>query len=235
MSLVGLAWFGTVASAVSSGFQLYKAGKARNDAESEQLRIQGDITDAENSRQALTNPYNNPYENLKNPYENMSNAYANLRVSTKAAEIQMQETDTALANTLDTLRATGSSAGGATALAQAALKSKQGVAANLEQQEAQNEKLRAQGQMQVDQLKAQGQMQVEQMKGRGEELIMQGQMQMMGMQEARDQQQLDRLQGQLDQQRVNEATANQAFYGALGNLSQGFTSGIGNIITAGGN
>ena len=35
--------------------------------------------------------------------------------------MQAEEADIALANTLDTLRATGASAGGATALAQAAL------------------------------------------------------------------------------------------------------------------
>ena len=75
----------------------------------------------------------------------VSNPYANLGVATSAAEIQIEEADIALANTLDTLRATGSSAGGATALAQAALKSKKGVAASIEQQEAANEKLRAQG------------------------------------------------------------------------------------------
>ena len=57
----------------------------------------------------------------------MSNPFANLSVATQAAEMQIEESDIALANTLDTLRATGASAGGATALAQAALKSKQGV------------------------------------------------------------------------------------------------------------
>ena len=43
------------------------------------------------------------------------------------------------------LRATGASAGGATALAQAALASKKGVSSSIEQQEAQNERLKAQG------------------------------------------------------------------------------------------
>ena len=46
--------------------------------------------------------------------------------------MQVEEADIALANTLDTLRATGASAGGATALAQAALQSKKGVAASIE-------------------------------------------------------------------------------------------------------
>jgi len=76
---------------------------------------------------------------------NMSNAMANLSVATQAAEMQAEEADVALANTLDTLRATGAGAGGATALAQAALRSKKGISANIEQQEVANEKLRAQG------------------------------------------------------------------------------------------
>ena len=48
------------------------------------------------------------------------NPYDNLSVATQANQIKMEETDKALANTLDTLRAQGASAGGATALAQAA-------------------------------------------------------------------------------------------------------------------
>jgi len=59
------------------------------------------------------------------------------------------------ANTLDTLRATGASAGGATALAQAALQSKKGVAASIESQEVANEKLRAQGQQAMEQAQLQ--------------------------------------------------------------------------------
>jgi hypothetical protein len=64
--------------------------------------------------------------------------------------MQIEEADIALANTLDTLRATGAGAGGATALAQAALKSKKGVAASIEQQEARNEQLRAGGQERLE-------------------------------------------------------------------------------------
>ena len=64
--------------------------------------------------------------------------------------MQIEQADISLANTLDTLRSTGASAGGATALAQAALQSKKGVSANIEQQEANNERLRAQGEQQLD-------------------------------------------------------------------------------------
>ena len=49
--------------------------------------------------------------------------------------------------------ATGAGAGGATALAQAALRSKRGISASIEQQEANNEKLRAQGEQTLQQNK----------------------------------------------------------------------------------
>ena len=49
--------------------------------------------------------------------------------------------------------ATGASAGGATALAQAALQSKRGVSASIEQQEADNQKLAARGEQFLQQQK----------------------------------------------------------------------------------
>lgn len=82
--------------------------------------------------------------------KNMTNPMANLGVATQAAEMQAEEADIALANTLDTLRATGAGSGGATALAQAALRSKKGIAASIESQESTNEKLRAQGQANLE-------------------------------------------------------------------------------------
>jgi hypothetical protein len=97
-------------------------------------------------------------EQLVNPFDSIENPYKNLSVATKAAEMQAEQTDIALANTLDTLRETGKGAGGATAIAQAALKSKQNVAASIEKQEAQNEKLKAQGQLQVDIAKGKGEL-----------------------------------------------------------------------------
>ena len=117
-------------------------------------------------------------QQLNNPYANMSNPFANLSVATEGARFQAEQSDIALANTLDNLRQTG--AGGATALAQAALKSKQGVTANIQQQEAQNQRLQAQGQQQVEMARARGAAGI------------------MGMQERREEAQLDRLQGQID-------------------------------------
>ena len=131
-----------------------------------------------------------------NPYANVTNPYANLQVATKAAEMQADQTDIALANTLDNLRETG--AGGATALAQAALKSKQGVSADIQRQEAQNQRLQAQGQQQMEMAQA-----------RGTGFAFQAQ-------ERRDEAQLDRLQGLAD---IEAARRQQGFATGVGSLT----------------
>ena len=105
-------------------------------------------------------PVINPYESAEDLSSmitdlsgDLSNPYANMGVATGAAEIQMEQTDIALANTLDTLMASGASAGGATALAQAAAASKKSVAASIEAQEAKNEQLKAQGESRLQGMK----------------------------------------------------------------------------------
>jgi len=105
------------------------------------------LANLEASRQEIINPY----ADVKSLTGDMSNPFANLSVATGAAEIQMQQSDAALANTLDTLRATGAGSGGATALAQAALQSKKGVAASIESQEVANQKLAAGGEQSLQQ------------------------------------------------------------------------------------
>jgi hypothetical protein len=122
--------------------------KAANAARGDKRTAEAKVEELKRSRQSILNPYRGATDlssMAKNLSGTMSNPYAELGVATQAAEIQMEQTDIALANTLDTLRATGASAGGATALAQAALQSKKGVSASIESQEAQNEKLKAQG------------------------------------------------------------------------------------------
>ena len=149
---------GAVLSLIGGFSKKAKMRRAQRRAAADRKKAQAQLNSLENSRQAIINPYENAKDlsSLAKDLSGMvSNPYANLGVATKGAEIQMEQTDMALANTLDTLRATGASAGGATALAQAALQSKKGVAASIEQQEAQNEKLRAQGQSQLERLQMQ--------------------------------------------------------------------------------
>jgi len=149
---VGGALVSVVGGAVSANQGRKAAARARDAQRAARLKMEAILR----RRTPVTNPYANS-KNLSSLAEDLtsqlSNPFNSLGVATQAAEIQMEQADLALANTLDTLRATGSSAGGATALAQAALQSKKGVSASIEQQEAQNEKLRAQGEQQLNQQK----------------------------------------------------------------------------------
>jgi len=175
-------------------FNMFQQGKTKE----RQEKYLGDIRTLEANRQSITNPY----ANLENPYKNLS-------VATGAAKMQAEEADIALANTLDTLRATGKGAGGATALAQAALKSKQQISANIEQQEVNNEKLKAQGQLQVDIAK-----------GKGEYIRA-------SMQEERDVAKLDRLQGMADNEAALRA---QQYASGIQGIAGGLGGGIASLI-----
>ncbi len=153
---------GLITAGVGAATQAIAAGRKRKMAHN----IRSDAQAAINGMTPpdLTNPYagvTNLSDLAQDLSGQMSNPYSNLGVATRAAEMQTEEADIALANTLDTLRATGASAGGATALAQAALKSKQGVMASIEKQEAENMRLRAQGEayLQEAQIKEQQRLQ----------------------------------------------------------------------------
>jgi|TARA_R100000084_G_scaffold107417_1_gene67358 hypothetical protein len=197
-----------VAASVSAGtsamvgiYALHKANKARGD----QVKLNDALNTLEQNRQQIINPY-----------ANVSNQYANLGVATQAAEFQAEQTDIALANTLDTIRQTG--AGGATALAQAALQSKKGISASLEQQELANEQLRARGAMETQKLKAMGEV------FKFEK------------QEERELQKLDRLQAQIDQERQNEVLMRASAINSFTDLASNFSSlaaGAGGSISGG--
>ena len=156
----------------------------------------------------------------------IDNPYENLGVATQAAEMQAEQADIALANTLDTIMATGASAGGATALAQAALQSKKGISASIEMQEAQNEKLKAQGEQQAQQLKMQETARVQGLEARGKEF-------MFNAQETREMQQLDRVSAQLAGAQAREAQARADQTGAITSAIGGVASTFGSMASAG--
>jgi hypothetical protein len=162
-------------------------------------------------------PIENPYANATDLSGTLRNPFANLSVATAAAEMQAEEADQALANTLDAMQAGGFGAGGATALAQAAAKSKQGIAADIQQQEANNEKLRAQGEQAL-------QTEIMQEKIRMQNLDAKGKLFMYKEQDKRDMQQLDRAQAlydnQLAQQMQYQQDATAAFTGAASSFTQ---------------
>jgi hypothetical protein len=202
-----------------------KANKQARNARSAQRAANAKVASIKASRQAIVNPYAG-VQNLSGMATDLSNTlnnpFAQLGVATQAAEIQMEQSDIALANTLDTLRSTGASAGGATALAQAALQSKKGISANIEQQEAQNEKLKAQGEQQLNQ---QRMSEAQRLQGvaisegqRVQSADAAGQQFKYQAQEDRTNADLDRAAGQVAQAQQNEAQANAASASAWGGV-----------------
>ena len=228
-----------IGAAVSIVGGLIKGGKAKRQAraaDAEKQRINNQIAAFESNRQAVINPYSGVTSLADMATDlsgDLSNPYDNLGVATSAAEIQMEQTDIALANTLDVLQATGASAGGATALANAAKQSKKEVSANIQQQEAQNEKLAAQGEarLQEQQMAEKRRIQGIQISegGRAQSAQAQGAAFVYGAQEARDIATLDRMQAGVDQANVNMANANAAEQAAIGSMIGGVT-GMGSAL-----
>ncbi len=222
---------GAALSVIGGMFGAGAAKKRERKAAREKARLQRKLTNLENSRQDIIDP-SAGVTNLSGLAQDLSgqltNPMANLSVATQAAEMQVEQADISLANTLDTIRATGASAGGATALAQAALQSKKGVSASIEQQEAQNERLRAQGEQQMQQLKMAEQQRVQGLQikegGRVQGLKMQGSQFAFQTQENREMQQLDRVSAQIAGAEARQAQAGADRTGAFTGMIGGITS-----------
>ena len=129
-----------IGAGVSAAAGITSGSIAANKAKKEGQR-QDDIAktqqDALAALEAERPVMKNPYENMQNQFEDLSNPYANLTVATEAFKMQAEQADQALANSLDVMMETGQAAGGSTALAQAALQSKRGIAASINAQETQ--------------------------------------------------------------------------------------------------
>lgn len=194
------------------------AKKALKAQRAEQQKLEGLLA----SRQQVIDPY----AGVTDLSAMISNPFQNLQVATQAAEMQATEADLSLAGTLDTLRASGMGAGGATALAQAAARSKQGIAASIEQQEAQISQLRAQGEAQAQQMRmAEAQ--------RMQEAGILGQTFMFQAQEQRDVADISRAAAQAQQygqQYYDIKAANKAM---IGDIVQGVGSIAGGALSGG--
>mgnify|MGYP000199527317 CR=1 FL=1 len=141
------------------GGAIVQGARAKREAKryrKQQKALNDKINHLEANRQDVINPYDQ-VTSLASMATDLSNTFsnpmANLSVATQAAEMQIEQADISLANTLDTLRATGSGAGGATALARMALESKKGISASIETQEANNNQLRARGEQNLQAVK----------------------------------------------------------------------------------
>lgn len=228
------------AAIIGGGLQLASGIFGASAAEKRKRELARQLKKAEqklqilnSSRQRITNPYEDVMDMsslARDLSSTITNPFANLSVATKAAEIQAEQSDIALANTLDTLRATGAGAGGATALAQAALQSKQNVAASIESQEAQNQKLKAQGEANAQMQRAAEQARVQAIRigeaGRVQQLTGQGETIKMQMKEAREQDAIDYQRDKVAALTGASAQANVASTNALTGMLGSFGGGL---------
>ena len=216
---------GSVVGAVS-------AGKSERRVRSNKNRLTGELEELEKDRQDIINPYEGVTD-LSSMVSDLSsiasNPYQNLAVSTAAAEMQIEEADIALANTLDTLRATGASAGGATALARMALESKKGVSASIQEQEAQNQQMRARGEERLQNVELDEAKRVQTTKMNAAERLedkkVSGEIYEFETTEKRQKEQLNRKQSQITGAAMQEGAASEAKGAAIA----GGVSAVGNI------
>ena len=208
------------AAAVTGVVTVINSNNKANNALERQQEIDADMKALEDARQKIPDPS----RHIKDLSRDIQNPYANLAVATGAAKMQAEETDLSLAATLDTLKATGASAGGATALAQAALRSKKGISANIEKQEAGNQQLRARGEQAMQTARAAERARVQSAKAAGEQW-------MFGKQETRELQGLNRMAAQQQQNQAQQMQYRAEAAQAAGMTSQaimgGITAGIG--------
>ena len=208
---MSMALVGAATNIVGGLIQGFGAKKRAEEAEDRYRDAQRAFNNLKAQRQSL----NDLGALAKDRSGDITNPFANIGVATQAAEFQAEEADVALANTLDTLRATGAGAGGATALAQAALKSKRGISASIEKQEIQNQVLRAQGQQKAEVARAQIGAQADALKMRGTSFTQQ-------MREARQFRDEDRSAAIMDNAQMQMLQAQQA-------SKQGFASALGSL------
>tara|TARA_R110000772_G_scaffold206964_1_gene317524 strand:- start:1744 stop:2478 length:735 start_codon:yes stop_codon:yes gene_type:complete len=239
MTMVTVGIISGVGTLVSGIFGASSAKKRERAAARQRKQLQAKLTSLENSRQAIINPYSGAKDlsSLASDLSGqMSNPFASLGVATQAAEIQIEETDIALANTLDTLRATGSGAGGATALAQAALQSKKGVAASIESQEAANEKMKAQGEQQLQSMKISEQQRIQGIQlsegQRMQQADASGKSFMFEAKDKRETGQLDRVSAQMSGAEAREGQAASDRLGAITGTISGLSSVLGSTTKA---
>ena len=210
------------AASIAGGIIGASAAKDRERAaRKERLKLQGKLEDLENNRQDIINPY----AGVSDLSSMISNPFANLSVATGAAEMQIEEADVSLANTLDTMRATGAGAGGATALAQAALRSKKGVSASIEAQEKTNQDKMAAGEQALQQQKMAEAQRIQQSDVAGEQF-------MFSTREGRELEQLDRTAAMLGAAKQAEAQAQSDRTGAITGMVGGLTQMAGGYMAA---
>lgn len=206
---------GAVSALGSLGLGIAQNSKANKNARIEEAKARREearLRALEASRQ----PVIDRSEEIRGLKQQVFNPYQNLGVAMQGVNMKMEETDEALANTLNAINQSGAGAGAATALARQAAASKAQVAASIENQELKNQQLRLQGEAQ----KMSQQLALEQQ-------AIQEEINVYGRQETRDIAQLNRLAAQqqnAEQRAVEFMAGGQA---AMAAGISGFTQGMG--------
>jgi len=234
-AVTSIALGAAIAGTAAKGAQAISANQKAQSAKGDAHRAKNNLAELEASRQEIINPYEG-MESVAGMATDVSgtlkNRMANIGVATQAAEMQIEQADIALANTLDTLAATGASAGGATALAQAAMQSKKGVSASIEKQEVANQQNAAQAEMRLDQAKMSEQLRLQGISMSEAKRIQQadaaGKDYVFKATETREVAGLDRAQAQVENAQATVAGYQQARDGAVA----GTISSLGNVATS---
>lgn len=178
------------------------SGKRRREAAAAQAQF------AQAQSNFATQQMTNQFSGLENPFEDLT-------VNQQASQFQAQQTDQALAQALDAAALTGGS-GGAQAIADAALRAKQGISADLAKQEQANARLAAQAQAQMDFQAAQS----------ADDIQLRNY--------TRSQQMLNLASGRVEAANAARAQATQAIIGGFGSLAGSAAKGAFDGISFGG-
>lgn len=206
------------AGATTGGIAANRARKARDEQEEEARIKEQQLQDLVDQRPE----FKNPYEGMQNQFANLNNPYANLTVATEAFKMQAEQADIALANSLDIMQEQGMGAGGATALAQAALQSKRGIAASINAQETKNKQAAAEGEANVNRLRAEGAQALDVARAKGD---MAAQQDAINFHEAL----MDRTATQMDNAQANAVAYEGQRMQAIGQIGSSIAQGAGII------
>jgi len=214
-----MAVVGAVSALGSLGMGISQNQQAKKDAARQRRKEQlaaAEIRKIEANRQQVIDKS----DDIRAMKDQIFNPYQNNAVAMQGVNLKMQQTDEALANTLNAINQSGGGAGAATALARQAAASKAQVAASIENQELKNQQLYLQGEQQkVSQQQAL------------EQAAIQEEIGAYGRQESRDIMSLNRqagLQQVAGQQAMDLTQSGQA---ALSSGVAGFASGMGGVAT----
>jgi len=214
-----MAVVGAVSALGSLGMGISQNQQAKKDAARQRRKEQlaaAEIRKIEANRQQVIDKS----DDIRAMKDQIFNPYQNNAVAMQGVNLKMQQTDEALANTLNAINQSGGGAGAATALARQAAASKAQVAASIENQELKNQQLYLQGEQQkVSQQQAL------------EQAAIQEEIGAYGRQESRDIMSLNRqagLQQVAGQQAMDLTQSGQA---ALSSGVAGFASGMGDLAT----